>query len=326
MKNFDKMLEIASNSSIPVLLQGESGVGKEVAARRLHSASARSRGPFIALNCGAIPETLIESTLEGSQKGAFTGASAQQLGIVRAADGGTLFLDEIGEMPLNMQSRLLRILQERSVRPVGATQSIPVDFRLVCATNKNLKDEVLRGTFRQDLFYRLNAFPIMLPPLRKREDFAQIANSIWDEILYEHRVHAVGNTHTPVRAEPHTLSSAEIESLKTMYWPGNIRQLKNVLQRYALLKPHDYTIDTILVEEFVPAVHDPLQPYGIGTCRSTATILENIHKQSTRAHAPDWDIIKEAMTKCGGNKSRAASSLGISRGCLCYQIKRHDFS
>ena len=180
MKPFKELLKIASKSSITVLLQGESGTGKEVAARFLHRESDRCRGPFVALNCGAIAKNLAESTLEGAKKGAFTGATADQPGVVRSAHGGTLFLDEIGEMSFDMQSKLLRILQERSVMPLGSTTAIPVDFRLVCATNKNLKAEVSAGRFREDLFFRLSTFPIQLPPLRDREDFDIIANEIWD--------------------------------------------------------------------------------------------------------------------------------------------------
>ena len=170
MKDPKKLLQIAANSSVTVLIQGESGAGKEVAARYIHDHSPRRFGPFVALNCGALAQNLIESTLEGSVKGAFTGAYADQKGIVRAANGGTLFLDEIGELPLDAQSKFLRILQEKAVLPVGSSKSIPVDFRLICATNRDLKKEIAAKRFREDLFFRLNVFPIFIPPLR---DFAQ---------------------------------------------------------------------------------------------------------------------------------------------------------
>ena len=160
MKKHEKLMFIAAKSNIPVLLQGESGVGKEIAARFIHEHSPRNNGPFIALNCGAIAKNLAESLLEGAKKGSFTGASCDQQGIVRAANGGTLFLDEIGEMPFDLQSKLLRILQEHSVLPLGATKSEPVDFRLVCATNRNLQNEILDGHFRKDLFFRLNGLTI----------------------------------------------------------------------------------------------------------------------------------------------------------------------
>ena len=178
MKNLDELLRIAAKSTITVLLQGESGAGKEVAARLLHKNSDRCDGPFVAVNCGAIPSQLVESTLEGSQKGAYTGATSAQTGMVRAAEGGTLFLDEIGEMPYSMQSRLLRILQEHTIRPLGSTENIPVNFRLICATNKDLKTEVALGRFRGDLFFRLNVFPINIPSLaERREDIPALIDS-----------------------------------------------------------------------------------------------------------------------------------------------------
>lgn len=309
MEKTEKLLKIAAASNIPVLLQGESGAGKEVAARRLHQGSARHSKPFIAINCGAIPSGLIESTLEGSQKGAFTGANATQLGVVRAAEGGTLFLDEIGEMPLEMQRRLLRILQERTVRPVGGTESIHVDFRLICATNRDLKKEVALGRFREDLFFRLNTFPITIPPLRKRYDFEEIAQNIWEEIQSgEWQTNtASGQTHN---SQAGALTYEELQALKNRPWPGNIRQLKNVLQRYALLKPFGYTLASILDEEFKPL---PITAHSL---------KEPIARYQARSHAPDIEIIENAITKFNGNKTQAAHSLGISRGCLCYQIKK----
>lgn len=306
MEKTEKLLKIAAASNIPVLLQGESGAGKEVAARRLHQGSARHSKPFIAINCGAIPTGLIESTLEGSQKGAFTGANATQLGVVRAAEGGTLFLDEIGEMPLEMQRRLLRILQEHSVLPVGATESIHVDFRLICATNRDLKTEVALGRFREDLFFRLNTFPITIPPLRKRSDFEKIAQNIWEEIQSSDlQADVGGQTHN---SQAGALTYEELQTLKNKPWPGNIRQLKNVLQRYALLKPFGYTLASILDEEFETSPSDILK--------------EPTTRYQARSHAPDIEIIENAITKFNGNKTQAAHSLGISRGCLCYQIKK----
>lgn len=309
MEKTEKLLKIAAASNIPVLLQGESGAGKEVAARQLHQNSPRRCGPFIAINCGAIPSGLIESTLEGSHKGAFTGANATQLGVVRAAEGGTLFLDEIGEMPLEMQRRLLRILQERSVLPVGATESIHVDFRLICATNRDLKTEVALGRFREDLFFRLNTFPITIPPLRKRYDFEEIAISIWEEIQSgEWQTNtASGQAH---RGQSSPLTPEELQALKNRPWPGNIRQLKNVLQRYALLKPFGYTLAGILEEEFKPL---PITAHSL---------KEPIARYQARSHAPDIEIIENAITKFNGNKTQAAHSLGISRGSLYYQIKK----
>ncbi len=299
MKKHEKLMFIAAKSNIPVLLQGESGVGKEIAARFIHKHSPRSEGPFIALNCGAIARNLAESLLEGAKKGSYTGASNDHQGIVQAANGGTLFLDEIGEMPLDMQSKLLRILQEHSVLPLGATQNEPVDFRLICATNRDLQNEINDGNFRKDLFFRLNAFPIVIPPLRDRDDFAEIASAVWNDVTAR------------TFAEQFALRNREIKALSKYKWPGNIRQLKNVLQRYALLMQHDISLEEILSEEFSE--------------KSVSDINEYNMYGANRASAPSWSFIQKALNDNGGNKSRAAKALRISRGCLCYQIKKHEF-
>lgn len=299
MKKHEKLMFIAAKSNIPVLLQGESGVGKEIAARFIHKHSPRCDGPFIALNCGAIARNLAESLLEGAKKGSYTGASNDHQGIVQAANGGTLFLDEIGEMPFDMQSKLLRILQEHSVLPLGATQNEPVDFRLVCATNRDLQNEIHDGNFRKDLFFRLNAFPIVIPPLRDRDDFAEIATAVWNDVTAR------------TFAEQFALRNREIKALSKYKWPGNIRQLKNVLQRYALLMQHDISLEEILSEEFSEKSVNEINEYNMYS--------------ANRASAPSWSFIQKALNDNSGNKSRAAKALRISRGCLCYQIKKHEF-
>ena len=297
MKKHEKLMFIAAKSNIPVLLQGESGVGKEIAARFIHEHSPRNGGPFIALNCGAIARNLAESLLEGAKKGSYTGASNDHQGIVQAANGGTLFLDEIGEMPFDMQSKLLRILQEHSVLPIGATQNEPVDFRLVCATNRDLQNEIRDGNFRKDLYFRLSAFPIVIPPLRNRDDFPEIAATLWSEITAK------------TFAEQFPLRNSEIRELSKYNWPGNIRQLKNVLQRYALLMQHNISLEEILSEEFSQITINDID--------------EHSSYQTTRASAPQWTFIQKALNENKGNKCRAARALKISRGCLCYQIKKH---
>ena len=297
MKKHEKLMFIAAKSNIPVLLQGESGVGKEIAARFIHEHSPRNGGPFIALNCGAIARNLAESLLEGAKKGSYTGASIDHQGIVQAANGGTLFLDEIGEMPFDMQSKLLRILQEHSVLPLGATQNEPVDFRLVCATNRDLQNEIRDGNFRKDLYFRLSAFPIVIPPLRNRDDFPEIAATLWSEITAK------------TFAEQFPLRKSEIKELSKCNWPGNIRQLKNVLQRYALLMQHNISLEEILSEEFSQITINDID--------------EHSSYQTTRASAPQWTFIQKALNENKGNKCRAARALKISRGCLCYQIKKH---
>ena len=298
MNRHESMLRIAASSDISVLLLGESGSGKEVAARFVHAHSKRAGGPFIALNCGAIAKGLTESILEGHRKGAFTGASEERLGVVRSAEHGTLFLDEIGEMPFETQCKLLRILQERSVMPLGSCDPLPVDFRLICATNRNLRAEVHAGRFREDLYFRLNVFPVKIPPLREREDFAAIAQEIWKEI-----------------ADNKPLNANEIASLSKRKWPGNVRQLKNVLQRYSLLKPYDITLPKLLDEEFFEpifssSVAEPFKLYNVKARRITET--------------PEWELIYSELSKNNGNRSITAQKLGISRGCLNYHIKKHQ--
>lgn len=293
MNDVERLLEIASKSTIPVILFGESGTGKEVMARRLHELSDRANEAFVAVNCGAISPGLVESLFEGSCRGAYTGSVTNQLGFVRAADKGTLFLDEIGELPLESQTRLLRILQEKSVMPVGAQRSIPVDFRLVCATHRDLPSAVRTGRFREDLFFRLNVFPIRLRPLRERPDeLRTIAENLWREL------------------SPRELSPHELRSLKNFPWPGNVRQLKNVLARFHLLENLGHSIDDVLSDE----------PWDLhvlkGSCRES--------RNPYRTHGtPSIKSIQEALLECAGNKSRAAQVLGISRGSLCYQLRKN---
>ena len=334
MKQIENLFHIAASSNISVLLQGESGAGKEVAARFIHDHSKRSNGPFVALNCGAIAQSLAESILEGSRKGAFTGAVSDQVGVVRAANGGTLFLDEIGEMPLDAQCKLLRILQERSVMPLGATTNIPVDFRLICATNRNLRQEVASGRFREDLYFRLNVFPIKVPALRERRDFADIAQNLWREIAFcqettddflgpsagcSPRLSAGGST-AP-------LSTCEIQLLAGKSWPGNIRQLKNVLQRYGLMRPYGTTLGEILRDEFAENSPEPTAENKTSvTGHSRKNALENLREQSTARlynPTPRWSVLQEELQRNNWNKSVTAQKLGISRGSLCYQVKKH---
>lgn len=293
MDDSKSLLEVASRSTVPVLLCGESGTGKEVMARRLHAHSDRSKGAFVAVNCGAISPGLVESLLEGSCRGAYTGAVSNQIGLVRAADHGTLFLDEIGELPLESQTRLLRILQERAVMPVGSQRSISVDFRLVCATHRNLRSAVKAGRFREDLFFRLNVFPIHLLPLRERlDELRTIAAEIWS-----------GLSSRP-------LSDGELHCLCRFPWPGNVRQLKNVLERFQLLQNLGRTLDDILAEE----------PWDLHPSREIC-VRERRYRYG---NLPSWKSILEAMEEARNNKSRAAQILGISRGSLCYQLKKNS--
>lgn len=310
MKDQHKMLEIASLSNIPVLLQGESGAGKEVAARFIHNHGLRKEGPFVALNCSSIPKSLAESILEGSVRGAFTGAVDEKLGLVRSAEGGTLFLDEIGELPMDTQSKLLRILQEKTVTPVGGAQSVPVNFRLICATNRNLKQEIADGNFRADLFYRINVFPVEIPPLRSRPDFADVAHDLWREARSQ--VNGLDSRSRDSGNKQRDLTADEMELLKACPWPGNVRQLKNVLQRYTVLKPYDVTLTEILTQEFsLPKLCDK------NICSIYVTDFLKKRKKK-----PTFTDIEETLLLCKGNKCKAAKKLGISRGSLCYQLQK----
>ena len=295
MPSFEKLLHIAAPSSLPILLLGESGSGKEVAARRLHSLSSRAHGPFIPVNCGALAPGLLESLLCGHLRGAFTGADREQLGFVRAAAGGTLFLDELGELPLEAQCRLLRILQERCVTPLGSQKEIGVDFRLVCATHHDLEEDVRQGRFRSDLYFRIAVLPIRVPALRERSaDFAALAQSLWQEIADS-------------KAPP--LEARQILLLASQAWPGNIRQLRNVLERYALLRPHQMSLEDILAGECFALFGRPALPAQAAN-------------DGTWEKAPLRERIRESLRAHNDNKSRAAQALGISRGCLCHHLRK----
>jgi transcriptional regulator with PAS, ATPase and Fis domain len=217
------MVEKVADSEATILIQGESGTGKELIAREIHYGSRRSAGPFVSINCGAIPRDLLESNLFGHVKGSFTGAVRDSQGMLQVAEGGTFFLDEVGETPLATQVKLLRALQEREIIPVGGTQPIKIDCRLVAATNADLEREVAEGRFRADLFYRLNVIPIKLPPLRQRRDDIPL---MVDHFLKRHA--ANGNA-------PKTVSKEALELLMKYDWPGNVRELENVLERALIL-------------------------------------------------------------------------------------------
>jgi DNA-binding NtrC family response regulator len=266
------------------LITGESGVGKELAARELHALGKR-KSNFIAVNCGAISAGIAESLFCGHIRGAFTGANKGQLGFVRAANGGTLFLDEIAELSLDIQKVLLRTLQEKTVMPVGCQVEFPVDFRLICATHRDLLSLVDQGLFRKDLYFRLAALPIKIPSLRERSDLRNIAQSLWHE------------------KEP--LSERNFKALQSYSWPGNIRQLKNVLERYALFKKHGYSLESLLKAE----------------CGQCLNFLKEPPPPSYKAKPdPEPSRVKEEIQSCKGNKSRAAKKLGISRGSLYYRL------
>ncbi|KQR73842.1 Fis family transcriptional regulator [Burkholderia sp. Leaf177] len=276
--------------NIPILIGGETGTGKEVLASAVHRDSPQSDGPFVAVDCASIPDTLIESELFGYEEGAFTGASKRGApGKILQANGGTLFLDEIGDMPLALQSRLLRVLQERTVTPLGSSRSVPVDFALICATNRNLRERVDSGEFREDLYYRINGLLVTLPPLRRRTDLAVTI----EKILRTERP-----TGPVIR-----VSSEVLEVFTRHSWPGNFRQLTNVLRTACAMLDDDETIIRLehLPEDFAEREDATLQPLA---------------KESVRLDDLARSAVSAALDAHGGNVSAAARMLGVSRNTL----------
>ncbi len=302
---------------IPLLIQGESGVGKELFARAFHNSGPRSDGPFVALNCAAIPENLIESELFGYSGGAFTGARREgAVGKIQQAHGGTLFLDEIGDMPLGMQARLLRVLQERSVTPVGSASQVAVDISLVCATHRVLRDAVRDGSFREDLYYRVNGLTVTLPPLRERSDIRSIVQALLCAEL--------GGSDG---GGPPVGISAEVMDFFEQYpWPGNVRQLQNVIRvAVALLDEHDTEIRALhLPEELFGA--DPMDESkrvrGERSAASPAPYGGQVLPGSGSLDQIELQAIELAMREAGGNVSAAARRLGISRNTLYRKLGR----
>lgn len=242
IKNILTLVDKVANSNATILITGENGVGKEVVARLLHYKSNRKNEPFVDINCAAIPETLLESELFGYEKGAFTGAISSKKGKIEIADRGTLFLDEIGDMPLNLQSKLLRVLQEKTLQRLGSNKNISVDIRLVCSTNKDLKQMIKEGTFREDLYYRINVVPIYIPPLRERkEDILPIAK-YYLNIFSQNYAKKVKDFDEEVK-----------KSLLTYQWPGNVRELKNIVERLVIMATREFITYEDL-EKYTPEI------------------------------------------------------------------------
>jgi DNA-binding NtrC family response regulator len=296
-----RLEKVARSNTATVLLQGETGSGKELMARYVHAQSARANGPFIDLNCSAIPEHLLESQLFGHEKGAFTDAKHFKKGLFELADGGTLFLDEIGEMPTQLQSKLLRVLESRTFRRVGGQVDITVDVRMVAATHRDLPRAVAEGKFREDLYYRLNVVPISMPPLRERtEDIA---------LLAEHFIRRFcGELGRP----PSRLHPDALKAMREYAWPGNVRELKNVIERVVLLEAEEEIRLEHLPAELTrrpDAAGDGAKPtpFPPGVVRPLAEI--------------EMLAIEHALGVCSGNKTRAAQLLGISRQTLRTKLK-----
>ena len=283
-----------ARSQAPIYISGESGSGKELAARLIHGQSARSAGPFVPVNCGAIPENLMESEFFGYRKGAFTGADSDREGFFQAAAGGTLFLDEVADLPLPMQVKLLRAIQEKKVRKVGCTSEDAVDVRIICATHRNLRECVERGEFRQDLYYRLNVIELRMPPLRERlEDISPLV----DSLLYR-----------LCGAAAPRLTDAALAALEVYHFPGNVRELENILERATALCSGDC----------IEAVDLQLAPENVAEVaggRGSETLDDYLNRLERQA-------ILDALQKTDGNRTAAARVLGVTFRSLRYRIER----
>jgi len=286
MQRICRMIEKVAPTSASVLILGESGTGKELFARALHDLSPRHGQRFVAINCAAIPETLLESELFGYEKGAYTGAAKQTIGKIEMANGGTLFLDEIGDLPVTLQTKLLRFLQERVVERVGGRQEIPVDVRIVCATHQNLKEHIASGKFREDLFYRLAEIVVDIPPLRARNgDAALLANALMRRFANDQRRGAM------------TLAPDALDAIEVHSWPGNVRELENVIKR-AVIMADGPTIKAVDI--------------GI-SAGDNATAVLNLRQVRDEA---ERKAVLSVLGRCNGNLSKAAELLGISRPTL----------
>lgn len=296
LKLKDMIARIAPTDT-SILIQGESGTGKELVAQAIHHHSTRKSGVFMPVDCAAINETVMESELFGHTKGAFTGAAQATLGLIRSADKGTLFLDEVGELSLNMQAKLLRTIQERKVRPVGATSMIPVDIRIVAATNRNLVDAIADGGFRQDLYYRLSAVTLYAPPLRERgDDIPLLSRQITGRLEQE-------------GLAPKQFSEEALTILRSYRWPGNVRELENVI-RGALAFARSDTICPADLSAISASLSEPS-----GTFPTAAASMSDYEAEA----------IRNALEQTSGNRRNAAKMLGISEATLYRRIKQYDF-
>ncbi len=303
-----KLIEKVADSPLNVLITGESGTGKELAARTIHYNSSRSEKPFIDINCAALPESLLESELFGIEKGVATGVERRE-GKIEMADGGTLFLDEIGDMSLPAQANLLRVLQEKKLERVGGRKTIPVDVRILAATNKNLEDEIKKGNFRNDLYYRLNVVRIDMPPLRAmKEDIPLLAKYFLNNFTGE------------LGRDAMRFSSGALDCLVNYSWPGNVRELENEVKRAAIMAEGDVINETDLSDQIKGVLKSR------GPLQNALTELDNA--QSLKETVEDIEIrmIKDALQESRGNKQKASEILGITRQGLIKKMKRYGLS
>lgn len=301
--------KVAESEVSSVLLQGESGTGKDLVAKAIHYGSQRAEGPFVAVNCAALPATLIESELFGYEKGAFTDAKARKEGLFEQAEGGTLLLDEIGELELSLQAKLLRVLEEGAFRRVGGLKDIPLDVRVLAASNRDLKTESEAGRFRLDLYYRLSIIQIDIPPLRERGDDVLL--------LSQHYIETIGARLR--RNKINGLSREAAEVFKRYEWPGNVRELRNVIERALILEDADKITTEYLPGGLLTAQPAPSSAAGGNTETSTRFVLP---QEGISLDQAELSFVKQAIERSGGNQTRAAELLGISRDQLRYRLKK----
>jgi len=302
----EKILNISqrvAQTDSTVLIAGESGTGKELIARFVHTNSRRASNPFIAVNCGAIPPDLLESEMFGHERGAFTGAVGQRMGLFQLANGGTIFLDEIGEMSLALQVKLLRVLQEREIRPVGADRTVKVDVRVIAASNRELSSEVEKGRFREDLFYRLQVIPITVPPLRERRSDIPV---LVQHFLEKHNQQRPGQ---PVR-----IADDAMVHLWEYDWPGNVRELENLIERMVILSDDGM----IKVDSLPPNIRSFISDKKI----PRPTLTEEGIDLNQAVEEFEYRLIDEALRRTKGNKQAAARLLGLKRTTLVAKLRR----
>jgi two-component system, NtrC family, response regulator PilR len=313
MEKLKQTIRTVASTQSTVLIYGESGTGKELVARAVHVCSPRAAEPFVSINCGAFPETLLESELFGYVKGAFTGATQNKRGLFEVADRGTIFLDEISEMALTMQVKLLRVLQERCVRPVGGTGEIPIDVRVIAATNRDLDKQVAEQAFREDLYYRLNVIPVVVPPLReRREDIALLVNHFLKKY-----VAAAGRNICRVNAD-------SLEDLCAYEWPGNVRQLENAVERAVALE----TGEELHVEIPAEKAKTRAMAAGVGGNGSFAQTTLSVEGLDMEKYVADVEIglLKSALAQSNGVQTRAADLLKISYRSFRHLMKKYELS
>jgi two-component system, NtrC family, response regulator AtoC len=308
MEGLKRIVDRVAQSNINVLITGETGVGKGVLASEIHRRSTRAERAFVGLNCAELQETLLESELFGHERGAFTGANATKQGLIETAQGGTLFLDEIGEMSLATQAKLLRVLEERSVRRVGGLQQRPVDIRLIAASNRDLEAETERGTFRRDLYFRLNGISLLVPPLRERVDEIELLARGF-----------ITQAATDAKGEVPALSREALYALQQYPWPGNIRELRNILERAVVLCTGGLiTTEHLSLVRSRRSVEQP--PKQVGGAAPNAPAIVSSPPQVREQHPGERQRIIDALDKCAGNQSRAAKLLGMSRATLVARL------